>query len=404
MKEMENKQLNDTTRQSLMKSKMLLFIILASATFTVMAGAIIAPVLNLMRDSLGVNQALIGFVITTHAILIAILSPLVGHIVDKVGTRKPFMFGLILYGLAGGSGLFINSYWILIVSRVFVGIGAACILTPITVMILNIYKGAERDKVMGWRASANSAGGIIWPLVGGFLGTFSWHYPFGVYLVGFILGILALIIVPETHQKIENDSKKYDSIFNVLKQNPLIISIYGLMFWTMTLLYVIIIFLPQLLENIGISNPFHISLFIFVSAFAGGFTSFVYGKIKSHLSYKMIFSIVLLVWTVTFILISQTSSAIIIASLVAFLGIAQGMAMPAGLILLGELSESKFRGRVVSYYPTFGFVGQFTSPIIFGSISLWFGLSKVFLVAGVGNLILFILFLIGIKFSSRMHK
>jgi len=32
------------------------------------------------------------------------------------------------------------------------------------------------------RSSANSVGAVIWPLVGGALGTLSWQAPFGVYL------------------------------------------------------------------------------------------------------------------------------------------------------------------------------------------------------------------------------
>ncbi|MBE0521461.1 MAG: MFS transporter [Candidatus Methanoperedenaceae archaeon] len=377
-----------------MTNKPLLFVILASATLTVMAGAIIAPVLNLMRDSLGVDQASIGFIITTHAIFIAIFSPFVGNIIDRIGTKKPFVFGLILYGLAGGSGLFIDSYRVLIISRVFVGIGVAFILTPITVMILNLYKGAERNKIMGWRASANSAGGIIWPLSGGFLGSFSWHFPFGMYFIGLLLGLVAFVVMPETHPKMEKDISKTGSIFGILRRNPLIIGIYGLFFWAMTLLYAFVIFLPQLLERIGISDPFHISLFIAVSTVTAGFTSLFYGRIRLHLTYKTIIAIALSVWTVAFTAISQTSYASIIAASVALLGIAQGIIMPAGMVLLGEMTESRFRGRVVSYFAAFGFVGQFTSPIIFGGVSLWLGISGVFLVAGVVNAILLLLFLI----------
>jgi MFS family permease len=42
----------------------------------------------------------------------ALFSPLMGSIIDRKGTRQPFIAALIGYGLAGGSGLLINSYWV----------------------------------------------------------------------------------------------------------------------------------------------------------------------------------------------------------------------------------------------------------------------------------------------------
>jgi ACDE family multidrug resistance protein len=137
-----------------------LWVILASATLTVMAGSIIAPVLPWMGEGLGVSPASAGLIITTHGLFIAIFSPLFGNVIDRMGPRKPYIFGLILFALAGGAGLFIKSFWVLIISRAFLGIGVAAFFTSITVIILNLYEGTQRDKVMGWRASANSLGFI----------------------------------------------------------------------------------------------------------------------------------------------------------------------------------------------------------------------------------------------------
>jgi len=52
----------------------------------------------------------------------ALFNPLMGSIIDRKGVRWPFIFSLIGYGLAGGAGLLINSYWVLLVSRACLGI------------------------------------------------------------------------------------------------------------------------------------------------------------------------------------------------------------------------------------------------------------------------------------------
>lgn len=356
-----------------------LWIILASGTLTVMAGTIIAPVLNLLRDGLGVDPVSAGLIITTHALFMALSSPLIGNLIDRVGAKKPFVFGLVLYGLAGGSGLFITSYWVLIVSRAILGIAIAAITTSIVVTILNLYKGVERNKIMGWRESAVSFGGMIWPLIGGFLGGFSWHFPFAVYFLGIPLGFFAFITMPETHREKTQDT---GSVLKVFRINPVLFAIYGLLFLTMILLYTIVVFLPQLLETMGISNPFYISLFLAVGALSAGLTSLMYGKIKSRLSYKMIALIALSLWTVGFTAISQASSSVIIAASVALFGVGQGMVIPATMVWAGETVAISFRGRIISYLIAFAFIGQFSSTIIFGPVSLSLGLNGIFLMAG----------------------
>ena len=378
-------------------SRPVLWTILLSATLTVMAGSLLSSVINLIRDNLGVEPASAGLIITTHGLFIAIFSPLMGILIDKIGARKPFIFGLFLYGLAGGSGLFITSYWPLIISRAVFGIAVAATLNSITVLILNLYKGAERDKVMGWRGSANSLGGIIWPLIGGFLGNFSWHLPFAAYLFSLPLCFLAFGTMPETPREESKNEGAGGSILGIYKSTPILFAIYGLMFLSMVLLYVIVVFLPQLLGEMGITNTFYISLFVVTAAIASGLISLNYKVIRSKLSYKMIVLVTLAFWAVGFITISQAFSVWIIVIGVVFFGIGRGMILPAIMVWIGEKVPFWFRGRAVSYLGTLGFIGQFLSPILFGqSVPIW-GLDSVFLVAGALNALVFLLFLVCMK-------
>ena len=337
-------------------SSLSLWIILISATLTVMAGSIIAPVLNLMREELGADPVSAAIIITTHGIFIALSSPLIGILIDRVGAKKPFVLGLILYGLAGASGLFITSYWLLIISRIFLGVAVAAVFTSITVLILNLYDGAERNKIMGWRGSSNSFGGIIWTLLGGILGRYSWHLPFAAYLIGIPLGLMAVFALPavqrETIQDPEGDSKT-SSVLKIFKDVPILFVIYGLVFLVNTLLYAIVVFLPQLLEKSDISNPFTIGLFISIAPLASGLTSLKYGKLRERLSYKMIILFALALWAIGFTTIFQGSYTWLIAPSIALFGIGLGMAMPAAMVWVGESVPVSFRGRMSSYLGTY---------------------------------------------------
>jgi ACDE family multidrug resistance protein len=388
--------------------KFSLGVILASATLTIMAGSIIAPVLNLMRDGLGVAPSSVGLIITTHGLFMALFSPLMGSVIDRKGARRPYIVALICYGLAGGSGLLINSFWVLLVSRACLGIALAGIFAGINVLILNMYDGIQRDRVMGWRGSAQSFGGVIWPLIGGTLGGFSWRFPFAVYMLAIPIGLFAIAAVPEPaiQHPSRTESNGRTSVFRVFRENPVLLVIYGLMFFANILLYSIVIFLPQLLESFGITSTFRIGLYITAMTGSAGVTAFIYGKIRSRFSYRVIVTIAAALWTVAFTTISRAPGSGVVAMAVALFGVSQGLILPTVMVWIGAVVPRSFRGRFSSYLGTFGFIGQFLSPILFAPVLVLAGLKGVFLVgAGVGAAwFLILLFGLGKANKINSHK
>ncbi|MGB9438349.1 MAG: MFS transporter [Desulfobacterales bacterium] len=272
-------------------------------------------------------------------------------------------------------------------------------------LILNNYEGGDRDRVMGWRGSAQSFGGVIWPLIGGALGGFSWHFPFAIYMLAIPIGLLAMRVVPEPalHHLTGPASDNGTTVFKLLKQNPiLLLIIYGLMFFANVLLYVIVIFLPQLLETFGISSTFRIGMFLTAMTGSAGVTAFIYGKIRSRFSYPTIALTAVAIWSVAFTIISQASDIRVIAVSIALFGVSQGLILPTIMVWIGDIVPSSFRGRFSSYLGTFGFIGQFLSPILFAPILIMVGLKGVFVVgAGIGAS-WFFLCLLGQRYVNSM--
>jgi MFS family permease len=335
----------------------------------------------------------------------ALFSPLLGSIIDRKGVRGPFIFSLIGYGLAGGSGLLINSYWMLLVSRACLGIALAGVFAAINVLILNNYEGGDRDKVMGWRGSAQSFGGVLWPLIGGALGGFSWHFPFAVYMLAIPIGLLTMRVVPGpvTNHQTGPSSDNGTTVFKLFKQNPILLMvIYGLMFFANVLLYAIVIFLPQLLETFGVSSTFRIGMFLTAMTGSAGVTAFIYGKIRSRFSYPTIVLTAVAIWSMAFAIISQASDSRFIVVSIALFGISQGLIMPTVMVWIGDVVPPSFRGRFASYLGTFGFIGQFLSPILFAPILIMIGLKGVFIIgAGIG-VTWFFLCLLGLRHVNSM--
>jgi predicted MFS family arabinose efflux permease len=356
-----------------------LWIILASATLTVMAGAILGPIVPAIQSSLGVSESLAGLIITTHGLLIVVVSPVAGAIIDRVGPRRPFVVGLLLYAAGGGAGVVIDSFLPLLASRAVLGVGVAFVYTGITVLIYDLYSGQQMDRALGLRSSANSLGAVTWPLVGGALGTLSWQAPFAVYLIALPLGVLAVLTVPETGRSRNSDGGSgLSGVVAVFRRQPALLAIYLLYFGANALLYNIVIFYPQLLAGLGITSSFAISLYLAANGGAGGISAAVYDRLVARTSRHVLVAVAFGLWIVAFAGATVATSALAaIPSVVAF-GLGLGLVFPSSFAWIEGLAPTGRQGQFSSYLVSAGYTGQFLSPILFGPLVPVFGVRGVF--------------------------
>ena len=368
-----------------------LWVIVASATLTVMAGAILGPVVPDIRDGLGVSESLAGLIITTHGAFIVLASPLAGTLIDRYGPRRPYVLGLGLYAVGGGAGLFIDSFLPLLASRAVLGVGVAFVYTGVTVLIYDLYRGRRMDRALGLRSGANSVGAAVWPLVGGSLGVVSWQFPFAVYLVAAPLGLVALAVLPETgcgadaggRSDASDDGAGADAAaaLAVLRRRPALAAVYLLYFGANALLYAIVVFYPQLLGGLGVETAFGVGLYLSANGVAGGVTGAYYDRFKRRFGARRLVLAALVLWTV------GLGSAVVVASPAAafvpviLFGLGIGFVFPSTFVWVESLAPEALQGRLGSYVAMAGYVGQFVSPLLFGAFVGPFGIRGPFAVA-----------------------
>lgn len=375
-----------------------LAVILASATLTVMAGAILGPIVPAIQSSLGVSESRAGLIITTHGALIVLVSPFAGMLIDRVGPRRPFVAGLLLYAVGGGAGLGIDSFWPLLASRAVLGVGVAFVYTGITVLIYQLYEGQRMDRALGLRSSANSVGAVVWPLVGGALGTLSWQAPFGVYLIALPLGLLAILAIPETGGRESGvDDEPTDSetglasVATVFRRRPTLLAVYLLYFGANALLYSIVVFYPQLLEGVGVTSSFGISLYLAANGLAGGVSAALYDRLIARTSRFVLVVAALVLWAVSFAGATLVGSPLAAVPSVVGFGLGLGLVFPSAFGWIEALAPVDRQGQFSSYLAPAGYTGQFVSPVVFGPLVPTFGVRGVFGAAAVvaaGSLLL----------------
>jgi MFS family permease len=99
-------------------------------------------------------------------------------------------------------------------------------------LILNLYEGTRQVKIMGWHGSAQSLGGVVWPMAGGALGALSWHMPFAVHLVAIPIGIVAAMGIPGGTAHSGQTAPATDTtVLRILQDKPVLFIICSLMFY-----------------------------------------------------------------------------------------------------------------------------------------------------------------------------
>lgn len=354
-------------------------LLLLSGTLTVMAGAILGPVVAKMGQALDLSPTQAGLVITTHGITIAIVSLGVGRLIDRIGPRLPLAMGLIVYGLAGGAGLLIRDYTLLLAARVVLGFGVAGVYTGVTVSILRAYSGSAQQRMMGFRGSANSVGGVIWPLVGGAVGAVAWYLPFAIYLLGVPLGIIALFVLPSFPGGKERVAAAPAAAR--WRFNPRLILPYVAMLTGNVLLYGIVIFVPQRLAQLGVRSTVVVSLFLAVASLSAAVTASQYGRIARRLPIPWRAVVSFVVWILAFTLAGVARGWPLLLVGAAIFGIGQGIVLPTSLLWVDSLVEKRYQATASSLVAVSGFVGQFVSPIILGAVARAWSFQGVFLAA-----------------------
>ncbi|MEU0086999.1 MFS transporter [Streptomyces sp. NPDC006274] len=348
-----------------------LSVLLLASTLGVMGGATIAPVIEVIRQALDVGSTAAGLVLTSHSLAIAVVSPLVGRLTDRFGVRVPLAAGLAVYGTGGGAGLVVDSYPVLFASRLLLGVGTAAVFTCSTAALLGLYRGETRDQVMGWRTTATTAGGFVYPLAAGALGNHSWHAPFAIYLVGLPLGIAALVTMPRTGAggSEGRSGRSRGGALRLLREHPLVLALCGLWVATTGLMMVLAVSLPRRLDQLGIHDTLVVAVYGTVLASgAAGLVGLTYARLTTRFGYAPLLRIAAASWTAALLVFAVADHAALLLLVPLLTGVGSGITMPTLTVLVDHAAPDEQRGTATSLQATALFGGQFASPLVFGPL------------------------------------
>lgn len=362
--------------------------VLASATLTIMAAAIIAPSLPAMGEVYG-EGVLVRLALTITSLAIAVSAPLAGLVADRTGRKPLLTAGLVLYAVAGTAGYFVTSLPVLLTTRTLLGLAVGGIMTAVSALITDWFEGPERGRFLGFQQAAASLGGVVFLPLAGVLAGVDWRLPFWLYSVAALIALAAatgLTAERRTHQQTTGP--------RAFPRKA--IGIYLLALVATLVFYMAPTQLPFLLRDLD-AGPATIGFVIAGSTL----TSVAGALVFPRLTTTKITAISVALLGAGWIVIGAANGVVPVAAGLLIGGFGVGLVVPNLNVGLANMAEPAQRGRVLSGLVAGIFLGQFLSPLVIAPLVHTTGIAAAFGWTGVVTTIAGAVLALGNKEKQR---
>jgi MFS family permease len=181
-------------------------VVLAAVALSVAVGfGVVAPAIPEFARSFGVGKTAAGAVISAFAFMRFVFALAGGRLVDAFGERIILSTGIFIVAASTGLAGLSQSYTQLLVLRGVGGIGSAMFTIAATALLFRVVGASSRGRAIGLFQTGFLIGGLLGPLVGGFLTDYSLRLPFYVYAISLLVaGGIGAVFLAGTRTRVED--------------------------------------------------------------------------------------------------------------------------------------------------------------------------------------------------------
>ncbi|WP_245502248.1 MFS transporter [Bradyrhizobium betae] len=352
-------------------------LLVLTSALPIFQAVLITPILSIVRDA-DSQHAFATFalrcIVAAPAVSVLFLLPFFGRFADRFQRRHILIFGLTLYAV---SGVFIYASPGLIsmfAGRLLLGVAVACVMTATASLTGDLFRGNERNRILGLQYAASAAVGMLFPIIGGLIALADWHLVFLFYLIALPL-ILPATRLPDRIVAAPGEERS----FRALALKPLLGS-YALLAIGTMVLWLITIQLAFHLSGLGYTSPVTAGIALGTPCLSGILVAILYGRVKRHLSFRTIAAAAFLLMSVSYGAISVTTSLPLLIFALLLAGAGFGLNQPNCSAWLLSQVTTEFAGRAAAGLTFAVCVGQIAAPLIYQALITSIGSAACFAV------------------------
>ena len=194
-------------------SLVLITVAVMLATFVEVLNTSIANVaLKYMAGSFSISNDESLWIVTIFLIACSILLPATDWCSTVFGRKNFFLFCIALFGVSATICGLAPNFEIMIIGRIFQGLGGGCLIPLSQAILLESYPKEEQPKAMAIFSSGIVIAPIIGPILGGWLTTnLSWNYVFFISLPFCIAAFIMVTMFIEDPPYLKaNSAQRFD--------------------------------------------------------------------------------------------------------------------------------------------------------------------------------------------------
>jgi predicted MFS family arabinose efflux permease len=350
---------------------------------------LIAPIIPQISAQLGVEEALLGTLVTAYAVAVGGFALLIGPVSDRVGRQRVLLAGTALMTVALAAHWLADSFEGLLAMRALAGVAGGVLNGAAIAYAGDYFPRERRGWATGWIISGFAAGQIAGIPIGTLLaGRFGFRVPFLAFAVVSALSLAMVALLPRPSVRLAETPLSVRTFlggYAGLLRRPEILAataVFFLMFGGSALYTT---FLPTWLDvTLGATAGAIAALF-----FAGGLSNAVVGPIAGSLSDRVGRRRIILVASVGIALVMAATPlagaaggfAAVVALFVVVMGLFASRAS-SFTSLLTELADGDQRGSLMSLTVGVGQVGTGVGGALAGSLYATAGYGASALLAG----------------------
>ncbi|WP_430540842.1 MFS transporter [Natrialbaceae archaeon AArc-T1-2] len=354
-------------------SRSVVLAVVASTFFVGFGGGVVFPILPNLEAALGISAVMVGLILSANRFVRLVSNAPAGALVDRVGTRTPFVAGLAIEGVATfGYVIALHSgapeAWFLL-ARVLWGVGSALVFATAYTITADVSEADSRGASMGIVRAGITFGFPAGLVLGGVVSDLYGNSEAFVLAAAFaaFASVIAYLIVPETHVENPKGSVKPWDVETTVPALTVGLVNFGLYFAYIGVLFSTLVLLLGAREVavFGLDAQGTSGMLMAVTVLAGATFTIGGGVLSDTVGARVPVLIVFLLTTcVGFAVLAFASSLEVLVLACLLIGAGQGGVGGPLTALLADLTPDERMGRAVGTNNVLGDVGGGLGPLV----------------------------------------